>query len=257
VIDLHSHLLPNIDDGAKDLAQSLEMARIAVADGIGISVCTPHILPGVFNNKGPDIRAAVAKLQRELDKAEIPLILAAGADVHLAPNLLQGLKSGRVLPLGDSRYFLLEPPQDVLPPRFGEFLFDLLSAGYVPILTHPERSPWLESQYKLIVRLVRSGVWMQITAGSLVGTFGRAARHWAQQLLNDGLVHVMASDAHGVEARPPRMTEAVELVERRLGRKAARDLVVTRPAGVLRNVAPADLPVPARQEKVAGKIGKA
>jgi len=257
VIDLHSHLLPNIDDGPKDLAQSLEMARIAVADGIGIMACTPHIMPGVFDNKGPDIRAAVAKLQNELDQAGIPLILATGADAHLAPNLLEGLKSGRVPRLGTSRYFLLEPPQDVLPPRFGDYTFGLLSAGFVPLLTHPERSPWIESHYKTLVAAVRSGVWIQVTAGAILGHFGRRAVYWVSRLLEDGLVHVIASDAHDTEKRPPRMQAAVEFVEKQIGPEEARNLVVIRPAGVLRNVAPADLPAPRGRDKVAGAVRKA
>jgi protein-tyrosine phosphatase len=257
LIDLHSHLLPYLDDGARTLDQSLEMARIAIDDGITVSACTPHILPGVYNNSGPTIRAAVAALQRKLDEAAIPLILTTGADVHLAPNLLENLKSGLVPSLGSSRYFLLEPPQSILPPRFGEYVFGLLSAGFVPIVTHPERSPWIESQYELMISLVRSGAWMQITAGSILGKFGAAARHWSMRLLSEGLVHIIASDAHDTEARPPRMKEAVAVVEGVLGRTEAMNMVVVRPAGALRNVDPAKLPAPGSRDSVAGTVRKA
>jgi len=220
------------------------MARIAVADGVRIVACTPHIMPGVYNNTGPDIYRAVTALQWELDRAEIGIVLAPGADAHIAPDLVHGLKSGRVLPLGKSRYFLLEPPHSVLPPRFDDFLISLMGTGYLPIITHPERLSWVESHYESLERLVRSGVMMQLTAGSLLGRFGRRARSLAERMLDDGLVNIIASDAHDTEARRPGLSEAFGVVARRLGREEAMHMVVTRPAGILRNLNPADLPPP-------------
>jgi protein-tyrosine phosphatase len=130
------------------------MARAAVADGIRIAACTPHILPGVYPNTGPAIRSAILELQGELDRDEIPLLLVPGADVHAFPDLIAGLKTGRILSIGKSRYFLLEPPQDVLPPRFDGFIQDLTDAGYVPVITHPERMSWLDSRYDFLCRAV-------------------------------------------------------------------------------------------------------
>ena len=221
------------------------MARIAVADGVRIVACTPHITPGIYDNAGPQIRGAVAALQADLDNAEIPLVLAPGADVHVAPDLLQGLRSGRIPPLGRSRYFLLEPPQGVIPPRFDDFLFGLIGAGYVPIITHPERMSWIESHYEVMERLVRSGIWVQLTAGSILGGFGRRARGLAERMLEDGLVHIIASDAHDTEVRKPGLSAAFHVVEQQLGREEAVHLVLTRPAGILKNTNPGDLPMPA------------
>ncbi|MBW8314187.1 MAG: hypothetical protein K0M73_04785 [Hydrogenophaga sp.] len=107
MIDLHSHILPGIDDGAKTLDESLEMARIAVADGIHTMACTPHIYPGMYMNDGPGIECARFRLQAELVGNGIPLRLVVGADVHLVPGLIDGLKSGLVPTLNHSRYFLL------------------------------------------------------------------------------------------------------------------------------------------------------
>ncbi|MGE3917880.1 MAG: CpsB/CapC family capsule biosynthesis tyrosine phosphatase, partial [Hyphomicrobiaceae bacterium] len=110
MIDLHCHILPGLDDGARDVATSLGMAEALVADGVEIVACTPHILPGLYHNTGPQIRAAAAALQSEIDGAGLPLRLTTGADVHIAPDLLEGLRSGTVLSLADSRYILIEPP---------------------------------------------------------------------------------------------------------------------------------------------------
>jgi protein-tyrosine phosphatase len=248
LIDLHSHLLPGIDDGSKDLAMSLAMARVAAADGISTIACTPHILPGVYNNSGPAIRRAVARLAESIADAGIPISLVTGADVHIAPNLDVQLRDGQALTLNNSRYFLLEPPHHVLPPRLEDLIFGLQAAGYVPILTHPERLSWVEGHYDLIGRLVSSSVLMQITAGSVMGRFGRRPRYWAERMLDEGLCHLLATDAHNTEQRAPRMADARDVVAKRLGDDEAINLVLRRPQGILGNLKPAELPPLPRAE---------
>lgn len=242
MIDLHCHLLPGIDDGATDLEVSLAMARMAVADGIETTACTPHIMPGVYDNAGPQILDAIARLQGHLNEAGIALRLVSGADVHIAPDLVAGLKSGRVLPLAGSRYFLFEPPHHIAPPRLDQLAFDVLAAGYVPIITHPERLSWIETHYETFGKMVHAGAWVQITAGAVTGRFGRRPRYWSEKLLEDGLVHILATDAHNLRNRSPILSEARQAVAERLGEAAARDMVLTRPQGVLDDVPPSSLP---------------
>lgn len=244
MIDLHCHLLPGIDDGAKDLAQSVQMARMAVADGIRILACTPHITPGVYDNSGPMIRGAVEDLAATLFDLDIDLYLLAGADVHIAPNLVEGLRSGRVLTIADSRYFLFEPPHHVAPPRLEEVAAELRRAGYVPVLTHPERFSWIESHYSSIVRLFGAGVWMQLTAASITGDFGGGPRYWAERMLDDGLVHIIASDAHSTGRRRPCLSRARAAIADRLGEEEAEHMCVTRPLGIIKNLAPTQIAPP-------------
>jgi protein-tyrosine phosphatase len=235
MIDLHCHILPGIDDGAADLSVSLQMARALVDDGVSVVACTPHILPGLYHNSGPQIRHAIQQLECALDQEAIPLRLVTGADNHLVPDFLEGLRSGRLLSLADSRYVLVEPPSHVLPVRLEDFFFSLMVAGYVPILTHPERLSWVKSDYAVVRRLVRAGVWMQITAGSLTGAFGRSARYWAERMLDEGCVHILCTDAHDTERRPPTLGEGRDLAARRVGEREAQHLVVTRPYHVIEN----------------------
>lgn len=244
MIDLHCHLLPGIDDGARDLDMSLAMARIAADDGIATIACTPHILPGVYNNNGPAIRAAIVRLQRALDEAGIAIRLVSGADAHVTPDLGAQLRDGRALSLNDSRYFLLEPPHHVLPPRLEDHVFGLQAAGFVPVLTHPERLTWLDQHYDLAKRLVYSGVLMQLTAGSLTGRFGRRSRYWAERMLDEGVCHLLATDAHDPVQRAPLLAEARDHAARRLGPEEAKHLVLTRPQGIVNNCNPAELPRP-------------
>ena len=241
MIDLHSHILPGIDDGASDLAMSLAMAEAYVADGVAVVACTPHILPGLYHSSGPQIRAAVAALQSALDRAGLPLRLTTGADVHIAPDLVGGLRSGRILTLAESRYVLIEPPHHVLPARFEATLFELTVAGYVPIVTHPERLSWIREHYARLQRLADHGVWMQLTAGSITGRLGKSATYWSHRMLDDGLVHIVASDAHDPIRRPPEMTKAREALAARVGVEAAAAMVEVRPRGILENAAPDQL----------------
>jgi protein-tyrosine phosphatase len=245
MIDLHCHILPGIDDGAANLNVSLGMAQALVADGVSVVVCTPHILPGLYHNAGPQIASAVERLEDALGQEGIPLDLVAGADVHMVPDLIAGLRSGRILSIAGSRYVLVEPPHHTAPPQLESFFFSLLVEGFVPILTHPERLNWLQHRYEAIRQLVRAGVWMQITSGSLTGAFGRNAQRWAYRMLDEGCVHVLATDAHDTHRRRPDLSRGRDAAAARVGIEEAEHLVFTRPLGVIKNEAPANLPRPA------------
>lgn len=248
LIDLHCHLLPGIDDGPATLDDALALARLAVAQGITTAACTPHILPGVYNNTGPQIRAAVARLQSALDGAGIPLRLVTGADLHMAPGNAAALKSGQALCLADTRFVLIEPPHHVLPPRIENAFFDLAAAGFTALLTHPERMSWIERNYDVLKRLSAANVLMQITAGAFTGAFGRRPRYWAERMLDDGLADVVATDAHDATRRPPLLADAYEAVSRRAGPDHAHGLFIETPRAILENRPPAR---PWRHEKRA------
>ena len=248
MIDLHCHIVPGIDDGAVDLAMALQMARIAADDGITAIACTPHIYPGMYENTADGIRAAVARLQRELDEHGIGLRLYEGADVHLDPQLPERIRSGEVPTLAGSRYLLLEPPHHVAPPRFEETVFELMAAGIVPVVTHPERLTWIETHYDMFRRLSERGAWMQITAGALTGRFGRRVQYWGERFVDEGHCALLATDAHHPVRRPPLLQEAREAAARRIGAVEATNMVSARPGGIVGNVAPDQLPeLPSRR----------
>ena len=238
MIDLHCHILPGIDDGAKTLADSLEMARIAVDDGIHTLACTPHIYPGMYMNDGPGITLARARLQAELDERGIALKLVVGADVHLVPGLIDGLKSGRVPTLHGSRYFLLEPSHTTPPPHLEDSVFNLIASGYTPIVTHPERLSWVETHYPVFLKLIEQGAWMQVTAGALTGVFGKRAKYWGERFIGEGHTHLLATDAHSTGRRLPRLTEGLAVARRLVGDVEAGRLVGERADAVLRDLAP-------------------
>jgi protein-tyrosine phosphatase len=220
----------------------MKMARMSVADGVTGIACTPHIFPGVYDNAGPDIRYRVQSLQSELDAAGINCRLVAGCDAHIAPDLVSKLKSGLVLGINDSRYVLVEPPHHFLPPNVDRLFFDLLAAGYIPILTHPERMSWADRSQDLLDRLIRSGTWFQLTAGSILGDFGQRAKSRSERMLRRGWVHIVASDAHNATQRPPAMGQAFRALCDLVGLEEAANLVKVRPAAILENRPPQSAP---------------
>jgi len=245
MIDLHCHMLPGIDDGANDLDSALEMARIAVDDGITMTVCTPHIYPGLYNNDTLGIKKAVDGLRRYLGEAGIPLEITYGADIQTDPELVQALKRGNRPTIHGTRFFLFEPPHHTVPSRFAESVFDVLTSGYVPVITHPERLTWLDdAHYHWFSDAAIEGAWIQITSGALTGRFGRRARYWSERMIGDGIVHVLATDAHDPVRRPPLLAEGRAAAEHWVGTEEAELLVTGRPQAVLDNRLPEQITRP-------------
>lgn len=234
MIDLHSHILPGLCDGAQSLETSLEMARIAVKDGTTHLACTPHIYPGMYNNSTDSIAPALEALQTSLDDHGIPLTLVIGADTHMVPEVMRRLKSGEIPTLNHSKYFLLEPSHHVPVINFLDQIENYLNAGYVPLITHPERLAWVGKHYDEFAEAVKMGAWIQITSGAVSGLFGRQAKTYAERFLVDGLVHVIASDAHGTARRPPVLSEGIEAARKILrDDEELRRITLERPQAVL------------------------
>jgi protein-tyrosine phosphatase len=202
VIDLHSHVLFGIDDGPATREASLALARDAVAAGTRTLVATPHVSTR-YRNDVATIAAAAGELTAMLREEDSPLRLIAGAEVALArvhelePDELVGLC------LGDGGWLLLEPPFGASAPDLEPAVAELHSRGHRVLLAHPERCPLFYRDIGLLERLVRDGALSSVTAGSLTGSFGGAARSFALQLAEAGLIHNVASDTHDQSGRPP------------------------------------------------------
>ena len=231
-VDIHCHLIPRIDDGARSWDESLEMARIAVADGIETIVVTPHQLGSYAHNDGDSIRSQTKELQRVLDENNVPLHVRAGADVRIEPDMIQLIEQGQVLTLADHRkHVLLELPHELYFPLEG-LLAKLSRAELIGILSHPERNQGILKQPDILTLLVEGGCLMQVTASSLMGVFGRASQQLAEWMLRHGLVHFVATDAHGAKTRRPLMSRAFERVAELTDHATAVDLCCGNPAAV-------------------------
>ncbi len=211
-VDIHCHILPGVDDGAASLSDALEMARMASADGVRIIVATPHASHEYPALPIPDVFERVRRLQEAIDGLRLPLTILPGADVHICESLAAQLKQRQVLTVADTgRYLLLELPHDIYIP-FDQLLEELKSIGTRVILTHPERNRGIQADVSVLWHLVHHGCLMQVTAGSILGEFGRDVKAMTLRLLKHRLVHFVATDAHSPKHRKPLLHEAYRAV---------------------------------------------
>jgi protein-tyrosine phosphatase len=224
--DIHCHCLPGLDDGARTLEEALALGRALVEDGVMTVIATPHQLGRYSGTNGAErVRVAVGEYQRALEEAGIVLQVLPGADVRIDEDLVKQIQADTVLTLGDRRkHLLLELPHEAYFEPWG-LLAELQSMGIQGILSHPERHHFLQQHAAAAGGWLKHGVLLQVTAGSLTGDFGAAAQQSGWQLLTQGCVSFLATDAHDCEIRPPRMRRALQLVGERLGATLARRLV--------------------------------
>jgi protein-tyrosine phosphatase len=227
--DIHCHLLPGIDDGSPDLETSLAMARMAVDDGIHTIIVRPHQLGNFGHNHGDDIRARTLELQQFLDTHNIPLEVMPGGDVRIEDDMVEKLISGEVMTLGDhGQHVLLELPHEMYFP-LEPVLKALERHGMTSILSHPERNMGIMRDTSMLAPLVEQGCLMQVTAGSLMGTFGSRSQELGEWMLEQGLVHFIATDAHGIRSRRPLMHRAYDRVAELVGEDTAADVCSINP----------------------------
>ena len=231
-VDIHCHLLPGIDDGAKDWEESLAMAEMAVNDGIRTIVATPHQLGNFGHNEGDTIRDLVGQIRSRLAERGIPLEVLPGADVRIETGMIDLLRTGNVVSLGDHRrHVLLELPHELYMP-LERLIADLGRSEMTGILSHPERNQGILAQPHVVRPLVEAGCLMQVTAGSLLGAFGAHVKKFSEWLVEQKLVHFISTDAHGTKARRPLMREAFGRVEQLVGTEVATDVCCRNPAAV-------------------------
>lgn len=232
MIDLHCHLLPGIDDGPATLAESVALARMAVADGITTSVVTPHIHPGRFNNHTEKIEVYLRAFRMALAQQAIELDVRLGAEVRVSMESLELLVHEQVPFVGMHRgwrVLLLELPHSGVPVGSLQMIEKLLRMQIRPLIAHPERNKLFMDHPRRLEPFLAAGCWLQLTAGSITGDFGKAAQKLALQLLEDDSVRVVASDAHNLTSRPPVLSRAHAFISQRWGADLANDLMLRNP----------------------------
>ena len=247
--DLHCHILPEVDDGPATWNESMELAQALVNDGITTVAATPHG-PGshqCFFYNAEDLRNKVMRLREYLQRRRIGLQVVLGTELVLAHDLINQLKAATLLPYGDSRAILLEAPADFLSDALEHAIYTLQLAQYRVVLAHPERTQSVQENPNSLLPLIERGVLVQVTAASLTGYHGERLQSVATQLLNHGMVHLLATDAHAATGkRAPQLQAAVEAATTLVGPEKAQALVYDIPERLLNNrplPAPEPLPV--------------
>ena len=230
MIDIHCHLLPGVDDGARSWEVTLEMCRVAEQDGVTHMVATPHA-----NHEYRYDRALHLGLLEELRLRAPGLSFSLGCDLHLSyENIEDAMAHPERYTIGDTRYLLVEL-SEYSTFNVAQTLFELQTEGMLPIVTHPERNRVVLGDPELLNQIRGTGCLFQITANSLTGFWGRTSQKMAEEMLKKNMVHFIASDAHGVKGRPPMLSAARDAAARIIGAEAAEKLVNANPEAVLNN----------------------
>lgn len=242
LIDIHTHLLPGLDDGTSSWDEALTLAKAASDHGTTVLICTPHYIPGLYQPAPETIWELVEEFQRRLAEAGIDLSVKPGMEVYLSPDVPELAKTGHLLPLGGypaklngaaQPYLLVEFPSNEVPRYADQVFFELQVQSLIPVLAHPERNAKVMANPHLLERLVHEqGVLVQVDAGSIAGLFGRKIAKTAEFLLRKGWVSFVGSDGHS-QARPPVLSLAKAKVAQLLGVETATELFTYNPARIL------------------------
>ena len=231
MIDLHSHILPEVDDGARNLEESLSMARMAVASGVTAMVATPHCA----GDRRREVYEAWLLLREALEENRVPLQLFLGMEIYGTPATARMLRDGSLFTLNSSRYPLIDFSFQSDAYLETRILHDVCSAGFRPVVAHPERYLYIQEDPALLNRWFRMGCLMQINRGSILGRFGRDAQKLAVQLVERGFATVIASDAHTSRQRTPWMKDVNDLIRQGLSPQHAQLFLVQNPKKIIEN----------------------
>jgi protein-tyrosine phosphatase len=238
VIDIHSHILPEVDDGPKSWETAEAMCRMAASDGIEHMVATPHANDRYFYEREYFLEL-LGQLQQRI--GPVPA-LSLGCDFHLSfENMRSALETPEKYCIGSTHYLLVEFSNFNIPPQIDDFLAQMRERNITPILTHPERNPILQKTMERVLEWGELGCAVQITASACTGSWGDRARLAANWLLKKNAVQFLATDAHDTVHRPPALSEARKLIAKEFGEERARALVQTNPEAVIQ-----DRPLPGR-----------
>ncbi|WP_018757168.1 tyrosine-protein phosphatase [Paenibacillus terrigena] len=217
MIDIHSHILPGIDDGSQSIEESIAMAKAAVAEGIKTIIATPHHANGRYDNEANDVQRRVLQLNQRLAIEDIPLKVLPGQEIRVYNQLIRDLEQRKVRTLDESSYMLIEFPTSKIPNDFSNLLHELRVLGITAIIAHPERNAEILKDLNVLEELIEQGALAQMTSHSLNGLFGAKIKDISLEMCERNLVHFIASDAHNLTKRGFELARAYETVSKQLG----------------------------------------
>jgi protein-tyrosine phosphatase len=230
MIDMHSHILPGLDDGPYDIGESVRMCRIAVDDGIHTIVATPHMLKGIYNFSREDVLNKVRKLNSVLKTKNIPLTILPGAEIVMDPDILSLIQKDVLVTVNNGGSHIFLELIDYFPKKqIEDFIKNLTENNIIPIIAHPERNIIIQKNINILSRFVKAGALSQITAMSITGNFGRKAQKTAEKLLKEKLTHIIATDSHSSTWRPPVLSSGLKAAEEIIGKNNAIKMVTETP----------------------------
>jgi protein-tyrosine phosphatase len=233
MIDIHSHILPSVDDGAEDIEESIAMARIYLKNEIKKVIATPHYIEGYENSTKENNLLALEKLKEALDKEGLDLKIYLGNEIYISMDIASLLKEGKVSTLNDSRYVLVELPMIDMPMYTESVIYELLLKGYIPIIAHPERNSSIMADPNILYELISKGALAQLNLPSLEGKYGEEIKATAEILLKHNMIHFVGTDAHSKDRRAPNVKNSLDLLLELVGETAFIEITYLNPLKVI------------------------
>ncbi len=235
MIDIHTHILPGVDDGAQTLPQALALIRRAYEDGVRALILTPHYRGRFRENTADRLRETLESLRPAAEESGVPMELYLGSEVHYQSGVMDLVSEGRVLSMAGSDYVLLEFRPDAAPSQVRIGVNEAESRGYTPIIAHAERYDCFRRQPSLAYEMRELGALIQLNAASVTGENGFFVKRYCAGLLKEELVHFIASDAHNIQRRPPILSACFRKVCRQYGNEYAVRIFRDNPRKVIEN----------------------
>ena len=213
MIDIHSHILPMVDDGSEDMHMSIEMARMYIENGIKTVIATPHYIDGSIATSLENNRTTLKELRMELEKEKIDLEVLLGNEAYISLDLVKDIEEGKVSTLNGTRYILIELPMHDIPLYVEDMIFELLLKGYTPIIAHPERNTKIMEDPNILYNYIDKGALAQLNLPSIEGRYGEEVKATAGILLKHNMIHFLGTDSHTNRGRSPKVKNSLTILE--------------------------------------------
>ncbi len=235
MIDIHSHILPKVDDGSNSIEMSISMAKQYIESGIKEVIATPHFIEDSFNKDLKANKKALEYLNEQLKNNNIPLKVYLGNEIYASMTTIEDVISGKASSLNNSKYILMELPMYDIPIYFEDLIYGLLLKGYTPIIAHPERNSRIMDEPNILYNFIEKGALAQLNLPSLEGMYGKSVQSCAKILLEHKMIHFVGTDAHTNRTRSPKVSEAINKLKKIVGEEEFTKITSTHGQLVIQN----------------------
>ena len=235
MIDFHTHILPNIDDGAKSIEETIELVEEAKRVGFEAIISTSHYMEGYYETNTPEREVWINIIYQKLQEENMEMKLYLGNEIYLSENIISLLEEGKASTINDTSYILFEMPLNIEPLNLYNVVYEMLQNKLVPVLAHPERYTFVQQSPELIDELIEKGVLMQCNYASIDGYYGKRAKVMVKKMLENNMVHFLGSDVHRANTIYPRIPEILTKLTEIIGKEKLEELTTTNPKLALKN----------------------
>ena len=235
MIDIHTHILPNIDDGARSIEETFNLIKEAKSVGFEAIVSTSHYMEGYYETDAPEREVWVNAIYENLKAKNIDVELYLGNEIYMSENMIKLLEEGKASTINDTSYVLFEMPLNAEPLNLYDSIYEMMQYKIVPILAHPERYTFVQKEPELIYDLIQKGVLMQANYGSIAGQYGEKAKIIVKKFFENNMIHMLGSDVHRQNTVYPKIPEILSELSELIGEEKLKELTTTNPRLVLHN----------------------